>query len=406
MIFTRVRIKNLYCFEDTELDLTYPRKIADSTIEHEYLDDRAPNFRFKRLCIISGANASGKSSFGKIMMEIINIISKGREWAEKQSYPLTDESKPGIIEAEFIYPSEEKLKFRSLILEIKSGVFSFKYAECLIAKADSVENCRKKIDAIHDRRDSWGSQIYLDNLTGENYHAKWSVLESLLSVERRSDCWAFLISDVNNSSDESYIYEEHQDYKELLFKVLKTFDPSIIKITATTGETVDGKKSINGFTIHFANGKSCDMSTSGKLDPLQSHLVSQGTYQGIYVAGFIFFLLGLMKQHERTSATFFLDEKMSNSHTELEREVVNLLAQKTNRYSQIFYTTHNYDILEMSFPLHSFVFLKRERGGNPEFIWADKACNKNDRNILSYVKNNFFRTIPDISLLDDILWEE
>lgn len=405
MIFTRVKVKNLYCFEETELDLTYPRRITDSVIEHEYLDERASNFRFKRLCIISGANASGKSSFGKVMLDIINIISRGREWAEKHSYHLTVEDQPGEIEVEFVYPTASQLKFRTLFLQIHSGIFKFRYAECPISKYDSVERCREKIAGILENKRAHGSSIYLDNLDGDSYHSKWDALEKQLSEEPLSKSWAFIISNINNSSDVHYIDKENKNYKSILLKILKTFDPSIERIADIFEEDSEGNRYITGYRIYFSNGKHCAMNEEGELDREYAHLFSQGTYQGIAVAGFTHNLIREMS-HPKVSGTFFLDEKMSNSHTEIEREIVNLLAQKTNRYSQFFYTIHNYDILEMGFPMHSFVFIKRERGGNPQFIWADQACNKNDRNILSYVKNNFFNTIPDVSLLDEILWAE
>ncbi|HIW06661.1 MAG TPA: hypothetical protein H9889_04980, partial [Candidatus Ignatzschineria merdigallinarum] len=163
MIFTKIHAKNLYCFENTELDLTYPRKIVDSLIDYEYLDERAPNFRFKRLCIISGANASGKSSFGKVILHAVNIITHGRLYAEKESFPLSDDTKAGELTVEFVYPTESELLFRQLTLYIHNGIYHFKYAHCPIAKADSVEVCRGKIATILNRGSSWGKNVYLEN---------------------------------------------------------------------------------------------------------------------------------------------------------------------------------------------------------------------------------------------------
>ena len=410
MIFTRIRIKNLFCFEDTEIDLTYPKRISDSVIENEYLD-RRPNFRFKRLCIISGANASGKSSFGRVLCDISNVIHKGRSFAERRRWAVANEELPAEVEVEFVYPLAEKLQFRTLNLriDIKASVYYFKYAECPINLQDSVESCRRKIDNLFETKKSRGKYLYLENLDLDDYHKKWDKLHELLHVESDPIVWLYDIADIDDTGLRSvYIDRGHKGYTDVLRRVLRTFDPSIQKVTELFEE--GDPNNVTGYRIHFPNKKRCGMNEKGELDKESSHLFSRGTHQAISVAGFTHNLIKQMSYKDdegnyQASGIFFLDEQMSYSHTDLEREIVNLLAQKTNAYSQFFYTTHNYDIFEMGFPLHSFVFIKRENGGNPEFIWANSVCNKNDRNILTFVKNNYFNTIPDVSLLDEILWE-
>ena len=72
------------------------------------------------------------------------------------------------------------------------------------------------------------------------------------------------------------------------------------------------------------------------------------------------------------------------------------------RNSQLFYTTHNYDILEMNLPSHSYTFLKKD--GYSEFIHPEKlGYNKNDRGLLSYVKNDVFGTRPNLDSIYNLL---
>ncbi|MCT8788779.1 hypothetical protein KZ478_09365, partial [Glaesserella parasuis] len=73
MLFTYLFIDNIYNFSNAVIDFTLKRKILHSAIDGEFLDER-PNFRFKRVCILSGANASGKTSLGKIMRYIQHFI--------------------------------------------------------------------------------------------------------------------------------------------------------------------------------------------------------------------------------------------------------------------------------------------------------------------------------------------
>ena len=75
MPYTRVKISNLYSFDETELNLSFTRKPVDSPLDSEYLVSR-PKFHFKKVCVISGANASGKTSFGRVLLGIQNFIDK------------------------------------------------------------------------------------------------------------------------------------------------------------------------------------------------------------------------------------------------------------------------------------------------------------------------------------------
>ena len=61
MIIMDLKANNLLAFKDFEVYFSYPKKIVDSYIENEHLKDH-PNFRYKKVNIIMGANASGKTS--------------------------------------------------------------------------------------------------------------------------------------------------------------------------------------------------------------------------------------------------------------------------------------------------------------------------------------------------------
>jgi translation elongation factor P/translation initiation factor 5A len=79
------------------------------------------------------------------------------------------------------------------------------------------------------------------------------------------------------------------------------------------------------------------------------------TLESIEVVNFINFLI------KKDNATLFLDEKMAYSHSELEISMLNLMIEKLGENSQLFYTSHNYDVLEMNLPSHSYVFMKYYR---------------------------------------------
>ena len=75
MVVLNIQLDNLLLFRHFELNLSYPKKIVGSTIMDECLLHR-PNFRYRKLIVLMGANATGKTALGKALMTIFNFISK------------------------------------------------------------------------------------------------------------------------------------------------------------------------------------------------------------------------------------------------------------------------------------------------------------------------------------------
>ena len=94
---------------------------------------------------------------------------------------------------------------------------------------------------------------------------------------------------------------------------------------------------------------------------------------------------------------------MTYGQPQIELNIVNLILQKMNRYSQFFYTTHNYDVLDMNLPIHSYLFIRKDDSFDSKFIRAEQFFKKNDRSIVNYIKNDVLGTLPDTRLLDDLL---
>ena len=75
MVVLDIKLDNFYAFKNFHMNLTYPKKILGSTIENEHLPERT-NFRYKKVNVIFGANASGKTTFGRMIMKIFNFIDR------------------------------------------------------------------------------------------------------------------------------------------------------------------------------------------------------------------------------------------------------------------------------------------------------------------------------------------
>ena len=91
MIILKLKLDNIYGFKDFELDLTYPKKIVNSIIENEHLAG-FPNFRYKKVVILMGANASGKTTLGKAIKDISEFIIKNGGSVKKTEVMTVDEN--------------------------------------------------------------------------------------------------------------------------------------------------------------------------------------------------------------------------------------------------------------------------------------------------------------------------
>ena len=76
MIVLNVKIDNLYMFKDFEVNFTFPRKVSNSILKDETLK-YAPKIRYKKVNIIMGSNASGKTTFGKLLCNFENFLCGG-----------------------------------------------------------------------------------------------------------------------------------------------------------------------------------------------------------------------------------------------------------------------------------------------------------------------------------------
>ena len=63
MIVMNIEMDNFMSFNNFAMNLSYPKKIVNSSIENEFLTGFT-NFRYKKVNILMGANATGKTSFG------------------------------------------------------------------------------------------------------------------------------------------------------------------------------------------------------------------------------------------------------------------------------------------------------------------------------------------------------
>lgn len=64
---------------------------------------------------------------------------------------------------------------------------------------------------------------------------------------------------------------------------------------------------------------------------------------------------------------------------------------------QLFFTTHNTDILDLNLPFHTFAFLRRDESddNNVSCIYASDYLKKNNQSLKNAVENDLFSTSSD-----------
>lgn len=398
MIFTNLYIDNLYSFKNSNLLLSFVRPPVDSgMMVDEYLDGR-DKFYFKKACLISGANATGKTSLGKILLGIQIFVSRNQLNSEYLS--ICDKTKSGQIIVDFVTPDDFLLHRLHLEIEEKNNtqiISKIKYGRIYIRKDDSCRIATGRLDELFDCgvSDSIKSYYLDSDILGVS-----SAYESF-TKEYFYGGWHYIFSE----NEEATTTLNDLDF-DILSKILKTFDTSIKNVVNLTSN--EDEHDINGFAVRFNNGDSPLIGKDGKTTDMNRF--SRGTFESIKVAHLLSRIISDRELENNNASfvnsTYFLDEKMAYCHSELEKIVLTLLIDKLPRYGQLFYTTHNYDVLDLRLPPHNYTFTKKNEKGETEFIDAVSLAKKNDRSLKALVRSNYFETDPDSTLLLELLLED
>lgn len=366
MIVMNVQIDNFLGFREFEINMSYPKKIVGSSIENEFLSER-PNFRYKKVNIIMGANATGKTSFGKMLMKIFNFIYKKEYKTLVEAIcDRTSEATFSIdfignekvlyrISAKIAPPSSKDYLSSDITVDIKSVNINLK---------DSYESCAKRLDLIENER-------------------KDSYIEELEKVKGLS--WLFRYPSDSAERYKVYTPDDVEKYLRILQYTLKTLDPMIKSV-----EKIDNVE--NAYVIKMKYGNV--IMQNGEL--IQNDILSSGTKEGIEVARV--FASIISNQY----GFYYCDEKFSYIHSDLEKAFLASMIQSLNTDDQLFFTTHNSDILDLNLPKHSFVFFKKETYGDEHLISCVQAADylkRNTDSLKNAVENDLFSVSPNVDLI-------
>jgi len=365
MIVLNLVLKDIYGFKDFDINFSYPKKIVNSIIEHEYLEGRE-RFRYKKAVILMGANATGKTSFGKALLRIFGYMADGNP---TPLYEMASRDK-GYFSIDFVN-GDYRLQRLAVQIDVSDQNVEIQYQTADIDTMDSYEKCVTK---LRDR-------------TKEATRTATS-LKKLIGGIRCRFAYPEIEKSLKLTNTNKYVL------LKTLRAVIGTLDPTLQDISLS--------KDLKD-TFIIRRGENEIIIQEGKL--LNRELLSSGTAEGIDVAMF------LAAMAVKESSFYYCDEHFSYIQSDIEKRIFGIMLDRIRENEQLIFTTHNTDMLDLNLPKHSYMFLRKHlEDGNYQVsvISASDVLKRNTDSLRRAVENDVFASLPQDSLLDELEmgWED
>lgn len=391
MILLNIKIDNICMFRNFNADFTIDRLQGNSIVGSERLKN-APKIKYKKLNIIMGGNATGKTTFGKILCDVENLLVGRPCFLYNKIYDLEI---PAIVEVLF---AEGNYLFK-YIVKINNNKFYEELSYTKFRKSYNIKEhliCLNKENTIKTKKeivstDKNDKKIFLvSNIIDNKFEPKKTSFHSYFT---KNFAYYFRFASFTENSINPELSKELLKETE---KILKIIDNSIDSIRVVESKSLDNEENDNfkesDYYIIFKNGERVLVEDSNPKT-IKDNRLSQGTIEAIEMS----YILNNLNSFP---GTVYLDEQMAYMHTELSNSLI-LKIIESNKNSQIFITSHNENVLDLNIPIHSYTFFTRN-DGEIDIVNPEKKLNKNDRKLKSYVQNNYFETYPEL----DALWDD
>lgn len=371
MIILDLKVDNYYSFNNFHVNFTYPKKIVGSNIKDEHLVGHS-NFRYKKINIIMGSNASGKTTLGYMLRNIFNFIKRKNLSILLDS--IADNKKKASFVIEMVCSEDKMYRVRCDIelppiteeeafgdIDVDLHVTSL-----IIGSKDSYEVCKKKLDKLED------------------LNARTNYIDELDKVDELY--WLFEHPDDVDRVISLPVKDEL--FPKILKNILITLDPAI--------HNVERIKNVKNAYVIRAGNRDIVIQDGDKFG---TKLLSSGTKAGVEVATVLSSLI------QGKNEFYYCDEKFSYISSDIEKAVLGVMIECIRPNEQLFFTTHNTEILEMDLPKHSFNFMKKDvtNRGNPiKCLSASDYLKRNTDSLKRAVENDLFSTAPSTDLIYEI----
>lgn len=408
-----LRCDNLFMFKDFFVDFTYKRKRGQKEYEISKQDALFHDSKIyvrKRL-IILGGNASGKTTFGRLLCAINNFIV-GREVkpsAVNLYQALCDKEKDGFFSVEFVVsiPNIETKKIEYWAYRIgctfdingKQKEFLKRVRVYKSYTIDKLRECLDREPEILSDVDFDKADSLIEEAVRRRDNAPFN---SILLKEPENKKY---LNELNFSIGFYYLFSSFADTSrdisnivpiELFNQVLPKIDNSISSVELLATEETNVKT--NSYLIRFKHGDPLTVPDNDLMRADRDRL-SHGTYE---VLSFLEILAELRKRKDNI---FYIDEQLAHLHPELEAYLL-MKFFYSDASSQLFFTSHDNDLLKLNVPSRTFLLFKRNEDQSNTAMFMDEVLPENVRNIRYYYDNDYFGIMPDYSVLDDFFAAE
>ena len=365
MAVLKVEFDNVLCFKKFKADFTYPKKLVTTNLDDEYLK-HYPKIRYKKLNIIIGSNASGKTSLGMIIWKTFVFI---RDKESKLIRDLVaDKKKDATILMDCVFADGTFFRFESLMKA--SGETLVRYRKLKLTKDDTYDDILKRLP----NDEFLPHTIALENAEIGGWNFNFPSIEDGFGVI-------------------SCKVSPHQvdEFLKVLNNVLKTFDPSIVEISKSNDVE-------DTYVIKFDDGRVEIVRDGYALGELKQ--LSSGTKYAINIATVMFNI----KNHE--NGFYYIDEQFSYVNSDIEIACLTSMVDLLGDGEQLFITSHNEELMDLPYPLHSFSFLKKEKGNDGcyvELLNASSFEKRNNVSVKNLYDNDYFDVAPDVNKVFEVI---
>ena len=370
MPILRLKMDNVLAFNDFDINFTYPKKLTKSLIKDENLENKK-SFRYKKLNIFVGSNATGKTSLVRSIWTIMRFLRYKEKNIIEPLFNKNGKESKIVMDFAIDTPNYSKINRVSILYNMEELKMSF--TELIVKDGDSYESRVKDLD----NKESFIN--YIECLNNINFDSGWNVI--LPATEQGFETISILKT--NNEIEEN-------DYFDILNKVLKTLDSSIINVRKSSDAP-------DAIVVEHENTGIIIIQNNMKLSSIE--YLSSGTKYGINLANTIYSI----KYHQ--NGIYLIDEQFSYVNSDIEASILATMVSLLGPNEQIFFTTHNANILDLGFPFHSFNFMKKIKEDGKTRIVSSCATlveNRNNVPVRSILDNDMLGTAPDVDKIYEI----
>ena len=366
-----LKMDNVLAFDDFEVSFSYPVKLRKTLIEGENLALR-PGFRYKKVNIFVGSNATGKTSLMRCIWAILLFLRNKERKSIDEIF--NNNGKDNTIIMDYAFELEDTPRLRRIIIKRIDDKLLMSSSDLAIREWDSYESRVKDLDnMVYEYAD------YIECLNSIDFTHGWNV--TLPGTEKGFDNVNIL--KLTNENEE-------KEYFDILNRVLKTLDPAIVNVRKSNDAS-------NAIVIEHENTGIVIVQSGMRIS--QINYLSSGTKYGINLSNVIFSI----KYHE--NGIYLIDEQLSYVNSDIECSILSTIVSLIGPNEQVFFTTHNDNILELGFPFHSFYFMKKRFDGGKQKIsisCATEVENRNNVPVRSILDNDMLGSAPDVSRIYEI----